>query len=205
MDNLATGRAAMILATAFVAATMTANVMSLRMVSPLGVAMDAGTLLYPVTFVLRDALHKRAGLRASNAAVTLSAACNATMFAMFAFAAWLPYDPATGEQMEFGAVLLPGALIVVGSVCGQFIGERIDGRIFHKVWKGGNGSHVKAALCSNAVSIPIDTAIMCTIAFGLVVTPDTLASTILANIAVKYVVMIASVAFYAAASCRREK
>lgn len=202
MDNLATGRAAMYLATAFVAATMTANIMSLRMVAPLGIVMDAGTLLYPVTFILRDALHRRAGLKASNAAVALSAVCNAAMFALFAFAAWLPFDPSTGEQAEFGMVLLPGLLIVTGSVCGQFIGENIDGRIFHKVWKGGEGSHVKAALCSNVVSIPIDTVIMCCIAFGLTVPLDTLAATIGANIAIKYVVMLASVAVYAAASRR---
>lgn len=99
-------------------------------------------------------------------------------------------------------VLLPGLLIVAGSVCGQFIGENIDGRIFHKVWKGGEGSHVKAALCSNVVSIPIDTVIMCCIAFGLTVPLDTLAATIGANIAIKYVVMLASVAVYAAASRR---
>lgn len=57
-----------------------------------------------------------------------------------------------------------------------------------------------AALCSNVVSIPIDTVIMCCIAFGLTVPPDTLAATIGANIAIKYVVMLASVAVYAAAS-----
>ncbi|MBR2522720.1 MAG: hypothetical protein IKE61_06315, partial [Coriobacteriales bacterium] len=39
---------------AFIAATMTANIMSLRMIAPLGLVMDAGTLLYPITFVLRD-------------------------------------------------------------------------------------------------------------------------------------------------------
>lgn len=114
----------------------------------------------------------------------------------------VPFDPSTGEQAEFGMVLLPGLLIVAGSVCGQFIGENIDGRIFHKVWKGGEGSHVKAALCSNVVSIPIDTVIMCCIAFGLTVPLDTLAATIGANIAIKYVVMLASVAVYAAASRR---
>ena len=76
IDNLADSRMAMFLATAFVAATMTANIMSLRMVAPLGIVMDAGTLLYPITFILRDALHRRSGLKASNSAVTLSACCN---------------------------------------------------------------------------------------------------------------------------------
>lgn len=203
IDNLADSRMAMFLATAFVAATMTANIMSLRMVAPLGIVMDAGTLLYPITFILRDALHRRSGLKASNSAVTLSVCCNLAMFALFAFVAWLPFDSATGEQTEFGMVLIPGMLIVIGSVCGQFIGERIDGRIFHKIWKDGEGSHVKAALLSNLISIPIDTIIMCCIAFGLTVPVETLVSTIGANIVIKYVIMLASVVVYAALSRRR--
>ncbi|MEG0790985.1 MAG: queuosine precursor transporter [Gordonibacter sp.] len=188
---------------AFVAATMVANIMSLRMVAPLGVVMDAGTLLYPVTFILRDALHRRAGLKAANRTVTASVVCNVAMFALFAFAAWLPYDPSTGEQAAFGAVLLPGFLVVAGSVAGQFVSERIDGRIFHRIYNDGEGSHAKAALASNVVSIPIDTAIMCCIAFGLTIPLDSLASTIGANIAVKYAVMLASVAVYMAATKRR--
>lgn len=179
------------LAVAFTAVTMTANIMSLRMVAPLGIVMDAGTLLYPVTFLIRDALHRRAGLRESDRAVSASALANLFMFAMFAVAAWLPYDKATGTQEEFASVLLPGMLIVIGSIAGQFTAERIDGRIFHRVWL--KRGHVRAALISNAISIPIDTAVMCSIAFGLTTSLGTLASTVAANVTMKYAVMLLSV------------
>lgn len=181
--------------TAFVAATMIANIMSLRMVSPLGIVMDAGTLLYPVTFLIRDHLHRKDGYKAANLAVTISVVCNLLMFSLFAFAAWLPFDPITGEQEEFAMVLLPGFLIVIGSAVGQFVGERIDGRIYHGIYKGGKGSHVKAALISNAISIPIDTALMCFIAFSLTVPFGAVVADIGANMAIKYVVMVCSVVF----------
>lgn len=174
---------------AFTVATMTANVMSLRMVAPLGLAMDAGTLLYPVTFLIRDAIHRRAGLRASDGAVRASVASNLFMFAMFAFAAWLPHDKSAGPQEEFAAVLLPGLLIVIGSIAGQYIGETVDGRVFHMVAR--RDGHVRAALVSNLVSIPIDTAVMCGIAFGSLGW-GAFFSTVMANVAVKYAVMLLS-------------
>ena len=174
---------------AFAVATMTANVMSLRMVAPMGLAMDAGTLLYPVTFLIRDAIHRRAGLRASDRAVGASVLSNLFMFAMFAFTAWLPYDKSIGPQEEFAAVLLPGFLIVIGSAVGQYVGETVDGRIFHMVIR--KDGHVRAALVSNLISIPIDTAIMCGIAFGSLGW-GAFFSTVAANVAVKYAVMLLS-------------
>lgn len=174
----------------FVAATMIANVMSLRMIAPLGIVMDAGALLYPVTFVLRDVLHRSSGLGAANRAVTASVVCNIAMFALFAVAAWLPADPGTGPQAEFGQVLMPGMLIVLGSVVAQFVSERLDGRIFQSIWRNGEGSSVKAMLVSNLICIPVDSIIMCGIAFGLTVPIASVALTTLSNIGIKYVVMI---------------
>lgn len=192
-------RAAAVLSSLFVAATMAANIMSLRMIAPLGIVMDAGALLYPVTFVVRDMLHRRCGLGAANRAVTVSVVCNICMFALFWLASALPADMTTGTQEAFGQVLLPGALIVLGSVVAQFISERLDGRIFQRIWRDGEGSHIRAALVSNLVSIPVDSAIMCGIAFGFTVPFASVAMATLANIAIKYVVMGISLVAYAAA------
>lgn len=182
----------------FVAATMVANIMSLRMIAPFGIVVDAGALLYPVTFVLRDVLHRNAGLQAANRAVTASVVCNIAMFALFALVAALPADMATGPQTEFGRVLVPGALIVAGSVVGQFVSERLDGRIYHAIWKDGAGSAVRAMLVSNLVTIPIDSVLMCGIAFGFTVPLASVALTTASNVVIKYLVMAVSVAAVAA-------
>lgn len=193
------------LAVAFVALTMIANILSLRMVSLGGIITDAGSLLYPLTFIARDALHRNGGLKTADRTITASALANVAMFALFAAAAALPYDPATGPQAEFGYVLLPGAMIVAASIAAQFVGERIDGRIFHRIYKDGEGSHTKAALASNLVSIPIDTAIFCAIAFGFTIPFESVVATFFTIAAIKYVVMFASVAVYGAVSSRGEK
>ena len=178
----------LILAVVFVGATMTANVMSLRMVSPLGIVFDAGTILYPVTFLVRDQIHRRAGKGLSDTVVLVSALANLAMFACFFIVAWLPADPATGPQEEFGRVLLPGILIVLGSVVGQYVAERIDGVIYHRIYREGEGSATRAAILSNLVSIPVDSALMSTIAFAATVPFVSYASAMAVNVVLKYAI-----------------
>lgn len=184
----------LVMAVIFVGATMTANIMSLRMVAPLGIVMDAGTILYPLTFIVRDQIHQRAGKKHSDTVVLISALANVAMFGCFFITAWLPYDEMTGEQAEFATVLLPGILIVLGSVAGQYIAERIDGLIYHRIYRGGEGSPHKAALLSNLVSIPIDTITMTTIAFAATIPFESYVSTTAVNILLKYGITLAVLA-----------
>jgi len=188
-DNLS-----IILAVSYVSAAIASNIMSLRMIAPLGIVMDAGTLLYPITFVLRDELHCRAGLRTCNITINMGVICNVVIFALFGLVAWLPADLTTGPQTEFGQVLMPGVLVVAGSVTGMFVSERIDGYIFERLYRGGAGSHLKAATLSNLVSIPIDSALMSGIAFGFTIPLASVVETCVANIVIKYVVMAVAVA-----------
>ena len=180
--------ALVVLATIFIGATMTANIMSLRMVAPLGIVFDAGTVLYPVTFLVRDQIHRRAGKHFSDTVVLVSALANLAMFGCFFIAAWLPADLTTGPQEEFAMVLLPGVLIVLGSVVGQYVAERIDGVIYHRIYKNGEGSATRAAVLSNLVSIPIDSALMSTIAFAATVPFVSYTSAMGVNIILKYAI-----------------
>lgn len=180
--------ALLVLAVIFIGATMTANIMSLRMVAPLGIVFDAGTVLYPITFLVRDQIHRRAGKRFSDTVVLVSALANLAMFACFFIAAWMPADQTTGPQEEFARVLLPGILIVLGSVVGQYVAERIDGVIYHRIYREGAGSATRAAVFSNLVSIPIDSALMSTIAFAATVPFVSYASAMGVNIVLKYVI-----------------
>ncbi len=57
---------ATILVTAsYIAAQMLADITSLKIVSIFGMSVDAGTLIYPLTFTIRDLVHKVAGRRAA--------------------------------------------------------------------------------------------------------------------------------------------
>ena len=64
-------------ATLYVATSLIANVLSVRAVK-LGLAVDAGTLTYPLTFTLRDLVHKTGGRRMARVVIVVALAAIST-------------------------------------------------------------------------------------------------------------------------------
>jgi len=60
---------AIVVSSAYIAAQMLADVTSLKIVVFLGLSMDAGTFVYPITFTLRDLVHKAVGAKAARALI----------------------------------------------------------------------------------------------------------------------------------------
>ncbi len=119
-------RALLIVSGAYVAAQMLADIGSLRIVSAWGFAVDAGTLIYPFTFTLRDLVHKIGGKAAARTLIFLAAVINIAMAGFFWLTSRLPPDPVTGPQVEFGQVLSPVWGIVVASIVAEVVSELID-------------------------------------------------------------------------------
>lgn len=144
----------------YVAAQMMADVASLRIISVFGFAVDAGTLIYPFTFTLRDLTHKVGGKAAARLLIATAAVINVVMAALFGLAARLPADEATGPQTEFGAVLAPVWGIVVASIVAEVVAELIDTEVYSR-WVGRFGERLQwgRVLSSNAVAVPIDSAL----------------------------------------------
>ncbi|MFQ5948053.1 MAG: 2Fe-2S iron-sulfur cluster-binding protein [Acidimicrobiia bacterium] len=63
-----------LLASAYLAAQMLADITSLKLTEVAGWSVDAGTLVYPITFTLRDLIHKIAGARVARAMIVAAAA-----------------------------------------------------------------------------------------------------------------------------------
>src|ERR671918_703902 len=108
-------RALLVVGGAYVAAQMMADIASLRIISVAGNAVDAGTLIYPFTFTLRDLVHKIGGKSAARTLILLAALINLVMAAFFGLVGNLPPDVETGPQLDFGQVLAPVWGIVVAS------------------------------------------------------------------------------------------
>ena len=99
-------RSLLIVGGAYFAAQMMADIASLRIIEVGGWAVDAGTLIYPFTFTLRDLVHKIAGKSAARTLIFLAAGINLFMAGFFWLVAVSP-DQITGPQLEFGSVLAP--------------------------------------------------------------------------------------------------
>ena len=109
-------RVILVVAGAYVAAQMLADIASLKIISVGGYAVDAGTLIYPFTFTLRDMIHKVGGKTVARTMIWLAAAINVFMAGFFWLVARWPGDPEVGPQLEFGQVLAPVWGIVVASI-----------------------------------------------------------------------------------------
>jgi uncharacterized integral membrane protein (TIGR00697 family) len=150
----------------YLASTMIANVASLRIVTFLGWSIDAGTLIYPLTFTLRDLIHKVAGTKAAKAAIFTGAFVNLLMATYFWWVAKAPADMNVGPQSEWVTVLGPQWRIVIASVVAMLIAELIDTYVYQRwVRRFGHKYQWGRVLSSNGVSSPLDSLVFSFVAF----------------------------------------
>lgn len=152
---------------AYIAAQMLADVTSLRIVTVMGLSMDAGTLVYPFTFTLRDLVHKTIGARGARVLIVTAAVVNVAMAGLFWLTAWLPADQTVGPQASFGSVLAPVWRIVFASIVAEVLSELLDTEVY-RLWVRHVTRRYQWArvLTSNALSIPLDSLVFCVLAFS---------------------------------------
>ena len=183
----------MIVISLYIAAQLLSDIASLKISLIAGFSIDAGTFIYPLTFTIRDLIHKRLGKLAARKIIFLAAGINLCMALFFHFVAWLPQDPAWGLGKEFSAILGPVWRIVIASIIAEVFSELIDTEIYH-LWQSRITTKYQwmRVLSSNAVSIPIDSLIFCWGAFGFLLPHDVVWSIFFANVIVKGAVTLIS-------------
>lgn len=178
----------------YVAAQVLADISSLRILFVLGMSIDGGTFIYPITFTLRDLLHKTAGVQTARAIIVVAAVVNILMALLFGLVSALPADTEVGPQVEFSQVLAPVWRIVFASIVAEVFSELIDTEAY-QLWvtKVSKKHQWARVLISNAVSVPVDSILFCWLAFGGVLPSAVVWSIVLANIVVKGIVTVVSI------------
>ena len=178
---------------AYIAAQMLADIGSLKIVLFMGLSMDAGTFVYPITFTLRDLVHKTIGAKGARVLIVTAAVINLAMAVYFWFVARLPGDPSVGPQEAFGLVLSPVWRIVMASILAEVIAELTDTEVY-RLWVERVTERYQWArvLTSNAISVPIDSLLFSWVAFGGILPNAVVWSIVLANFLVKGAVTILS-------------
>lgn len=160
-------RVAIIATASYAGAQMLADIASLKIGVVAGFAVDMGTFIYPITFTLRDVVHKVLGKRNAQTLIIMAAVINLVMAAYLAWAARVPSDPNWGLGDSFSAILGPVWRIVIASILAEVVSELIDTEIYHWfVTRVTTRYQWARVLTSNSVSIPIDNLIFAVIAFG---------------------------------------
>ena len=179
---------------AYVAMQMISDITSLKIVMLAGFSIDAGTFFYPITFTLRDLVHKTVGARGARLLIVLAALINVFMAFAFWFTARLPGDPSVGAQTAYAQVLSPVWRIVFASIAAEVLSELVDTeayaaweRFMDERWQWGR------VLLSNAVSVPLDSAIFVTLAFLGTMPASVVLSIFWANVLLKAATTLISV------------
>ncbi|MFV1949049.1 MAG: queuosine precursor transporter [Anaerolineales bacterium] len=178
----------------YVAAQMMADIASLRIVLIAGFSIDAGTFVYPLTFTLRDMVHKVAGIKTARILIIAAAGVNLVMALLFKVVSILPADLTVGPQIEFTRVLSPIWRIVAASILAEVVSELIDTESY-RIWveKVTTKHQWTRVLVSNAISIPVDSFLFSMLAFWGVFPPTVVFSIFLSNMIIKGITTIISI------------
>ncbi|HEX2154283.1 MAG TPA: queuosine precursor transporter [Acidimicrobiia bacterium] len=179
----------------YVAAQVLSDIASLKIVEIAGFAVDAGTLIYPFTFTLRDLVHKIAGKTAARVLIVTAAVVNLGMALLFWVTARLPAADTAPQTVLFGDVLSPVWGIVVASILAEVVSELIDTEVYAAwVRRLGERHQWGRVLSSNAMAIPVDSAVFVGVAVLTGVFPTAVAWSIFwVNVVVKGVVTLVSI------------
>ena len=151
----------------YVGAQVISQVTSLKIGQVFGRAVDMGTFIYPITFTLRDVVHKALGRKAARTAIWTSAGVNLFLAGYLAWTSSVKSDPSWGLGAQYSAVLGPIWRIVIASILAMVVSETVDTEVYHWfVTRVTTRFQWLRVLVSNAVSIPLDNLIFAIGAFG---------------------------------------
>ena len=186
-------RRAIVLVAIYIAAQMLSDIASLKIGVVAGFAVDMGTFIYPITFTLRDVIHKVLGKRNAQLLILSAGGINLLMAGYLMWAASVPGDPEWGLATEFSAILAPVWRIVFASILAEVVSEMLDTEIYawfvNKVTRNHQWARV---LTSNSISVPVDNLIFAVGAFGWVLPWVVVWQIFFFNLVVKYGVTLVS-------------
>jgi uncharacterized integral membrane protein (TIGR00697 family) len=184
---------AVIVVAAYIAAQMLSDIASLKIGVVFGLAVDMGTFIYPITFTLRDLVHKTLGKRNTRVLIVTAGVINLLMSAYLVWISSVPGDPEWGLNAEFSAVLGPVWRIVIASIAAEIVSELVDTEAYHLfVTRITTRYQWARVLFSNSISVPVDNVIFAVGAFAFTLPWDVVWDIFLINLLVKYGVTLLS-------------
>jgi queuosine precursor transporter len=185
--------AAVTVVAAYIAAQMLSDVASLKIGVVAGLAVDMGTFIYPVTFTLRDVVHRILGRDKARLLVVLAGVINLVMVLYLLWSAQVPADPSWGLGREFAAVFAPVWRIVIASIVAEVASELTDTEVYHWfVTRITTRFKWARVVVSNSVSVLLDNLTFAVGAFGWSLPWGIVGQIFLVNLAVKYAVTLVS-------------
>lgn len=185
----------MMLVGVFVASQIIAGVLGPKLFTIGGVAMTAGILTYPITFMVTDVANEVWGKSVAKRFVGIGIVTQLFMALMFKAGIWLPPASVWGDQVAFQTVLGSVPRMVIAGIAAFSVSQTWDVWVFHLIKeKSKLGLWFRNNL-STITSQVLDSAIFLVVAFWGVVPAKELWVMFVAYIAVKAVIALLDTPF----------
>ena len=155
-----------VLVALFVAVLLISNIASTKIVSLWKFTFDAGTLLFPLSYIFGDILTEVYGYRRSRRVIWLGFFSAFLMSMVLILVGWLPAAPGWEHQSAYEVILGFTPRLVLASLVAYFAGEFSNSYLLAKIKIMMRGKHLWVrTISSTLVGEGIDTVLFCFIAF----------------------------------------
>ena len=170
----------------FTSCLIISNILANRMIQVGAWSLDAGNLLFPVTYILSDMFSEVYGYQWSRRVTWWAASMNLLFAILVAVTNWLP-APDYFDPEPFKLALGSSFRIVVASLISYVVGDLVNDKVFRKMREGKKvmQGFTSRAILSSFVGQIVDSTLFVTIAFAGTMPLSELASMIVVNIVVK--------------------
>ena len=152
----------------YIAAQLIADVGATKMVQIGTIVIPGGTLIFALTFTLRDLIHKKLGKEWATVSIVIAAVSN-ILLAVYLFGLTKLPSPVFFElEDEWNMIMAVVPAITIASIVAEIISELVDTEAYQFWWnKFPKYPQWSRVLFSNMISLPIDSIIFGALAFTI--------------------------------------
>lgn len=191
--NQSVSKSLVVIVAIMVTCYLTANVMAVKLISVRGITVfDAGTLIFPITYMLGDVLTELWGFRTAKRVIWLTFLCE-VVFTLFVWiGVLLPYPNVTATTAEaYATVFSFVPRITVASLLAFLVGELTNAWFMARIKRLTHGKWLWVRTIGSTIpGCLLDTAIFVCVAFGGVVPNRDLASMIAIQVMAKILIEV---------------
>ena len=166
----------------FVTALITANITAVKIIGLFGLAIDAGTIIFPISYIFGDVLTEVYGYRRARQVIWLGFFCNLLAVGAIVLGGALPAAPFWEEQQAYETILGYAPRLLFASFCAYLIGEFANSYVLAKMKIATSGRWLwSRTIGSTLVGQGLDSAVFVVLAFSGTIPTGALLGIIVVN------------------------
>lgn len=156
-----------IVAAVFVTSLITANIMAVKLIGVFGIVLNAGILIFPLSYIFGDVLTEVYGYRTARRVIWLGFFCNLLTVAAISVGGLLPVAPIWEGQAAYEEILGYTPRLLAASFIAYLVGEFVNSIVLAKMKVATEGRFLwSRTITSTVVGQGLDSLIFVVLAFA---------------------------------------